>query len=77
MFNCVSFSFPCGILGQVWYLILLIPDLCRLSYFQFQKFIFSACVRNMLENMAFVIGMMNYVSYQFVLSGIDSRSPLE
>ena len=27
--------FPCGILGQVWYLIVLIPDLCRLSYFEF------------------------------------------
>ena len=23
----------CGILGQVWYLIVLIPDLCHLSYF--------------------------------------------
>ena len=34
MFNCVVFvTFPCGILGQVWYLIVLIPDLCRLSYF--------------------------------------------
>ena len=28
-------TFPCGILGQVWYLIVLIPDLCRLSYFYF------------------------------------------
>ena len=26
-------AFPCGILGQVWYLIVLIPDLCPLSYF--------------------------------------------
>ena len=26
-------TFPCGILGQVWYLIVMIPDLCRLSYF--------------------------------------------
>ena len=25
--------FPIGILGQVWYLILLIPDLCTLTYF--------------------------------------------
>ena len=23
-------TFPCGILGQVWYLIVLIPDFCRL-----------------------------------------------
>ena len=25
--------FPIGILGQVWYLIVLIPDLCKLTYF--------------------------------------------
>ena len=25
--------FPCGILGQVWYLIVSFPDLCFLSYF--------------------------------------------
>ena len=28
MFNCVFVTFPCGILGQVWNLILSIPDLC-------------------------------------------------
>ena len=33
MFNCVFVTFPYGILGQVWYLIVLIPDLCHLSYF--------------------------------------------
>ena len=34
MFNCVFVTFPCGILGQVWYLIVSIPDLYRLSYFE-------------------------------------------
>ena len=34
MFYCVFVTFPCGILGQVWYLIAAIPDLCHLSYFQ-------------------------------------------
>ena len=33
IFNCVFVSFQCGILGQVWYLIVWIPDLCHLSYF--------------------------------------------
>ena len=33
MFICVFVTFPCGILGQVWCLIVLIPDLCHLSYF--------------------------------------------
>ena len=27
-------TFPCGILVQMWYLIVLIPDLCHLSYFE-------------------------------------------
>ena len=31
MLNCVFVTFPCVILGQVWYLIVLIPDLCHLS----------------------------------------------
>ena len=31
--TCIVVSFPCGILGQVWYLIVLFPDLCRLSNF--------------------------------------------
>ena len=30
---CVC-HFPIGILGQVWYLIVSIPDLCTLNYFQ-------------------------------------------
>ena len=34
MSNCDFVTFPCGILGQVWYLIVLIPDLCLLSYLQ-------------------------------------------
>ena len=29
----VSLHFPIGILGQVWYLIVTIPDLCTLTYF--------------------------------------------
>ena len=33
MFDCVFVIFPCGILGQVWYLIVPIPDFYRLSYF--------------------------------------------
>ena len=33
MFNCVFVTFPCSLLGQVWYLIVSIPDICQLSYF--------------------------------------------
>ena len=30
---CIFANFPGGILGQVWYLIVSVPDLCLLSYF--------------------------------------------
>ena len=30
---CIFVTFPCGILGQVWYLIVSFPDLCHLSCF--------------------------------------------
>ena len=30
---CIFVTFPCGILGQLWYLIVSFPDLCRLFYF--------------------------------------------
>ena len=33
MFNCVFVTFPCGVLGQMWCLIVSIHDLCLLSYF--------------------------------------------
>ena len=33
-FECCDFvTFPYGVLGQVWYLIKSIPDLCLLPYF--------------------------------------------
>ena len=32
MFSYVFVSFPCGALGQVWYLIVSIPDLCLFTY---------------------------------------------
>ena len=33
MFYCVFVTFQCRVLGQVWCLIVLISDLCLLSYF--------------------------------------------
>ena len=32
MVSCVIVTFPCGVLGQVWYLIVSIPDLSLLTY---------------------------------------------
>ena len=33
--------FPIGIMGQVWYLIVSIPDLCTLTYFNFEDNTFA------------------------------------
>ena len=33
MFSCVFVTFPNGVLGQVWHLIVSIPDLCLLPYY--------------------------------------------
>ena len=33
MFYCVFVSVPCGVLDQVWYLIVSIPDLCLFTHF--------------------------------------------
>ena len=35
--SSVSLSLSLGILGQVWYLIVSIPDLCTITYFNFKK----------------------------------------
>ena len=35
MFSCVFATFSCGALGQVWYLIVSIPDLCLLTYYKY------------------------------------------
>ena len=48
MFNCAFVTFPCVILGQVWYLVAEIPDICRLSYFTVPSF-----DRNNLEGLDF------------------------
>ena len=37
MFNCVFVTFPFAVLGQVWYLFVLIPGRCLLPYFLIEK----------------------------------------
>ena len=41
MLSSVLDLFPCGVLGQVWYLIVSIPDLCLLTYYVQQGSVFS------------------------------------
>ena len=36
LFSCVFITIPCGVLGQVWYLIVSVSDLCLLPYFEWE-----------------------------------------
>ena len=38
-FSCAFVTFPCGVLSQVWYLIVSLPDLCCLTYFVHYNFL--------------------------------------
>ena len=40
---CVFVTFPCGILGQMWYLIVSFPDHCRLSSFESAQMCGNTC----------------------------------
>ena len=42
MFSCVFVTLPFNVLGQVWYLIVLIPVLCLLPYFVISEKSFQA-----------------------------------
>ena len=46
-FSCVFVTFSYGVLGQVWYLIILIPDICLHLYFE-------SFVRTKLSQVTFV-----------------------
>ena len=44
MFSCVHVTFPCGVLCQVWYLIISIPYICLLHYFDTTTITVSLCL---------------------------------
>ena len=60
---CISVTFPCGNLGQVWYLIVSFPDLCILSYF---KYITSPLI----------VTLLNWMRTVFCISVITLMSDL-
>ena len=53
---CIFVTFPCGILGQVWYLIILFPDLCRLSYFALILYLLLSGCRCSISLLRGVVG---------------------
>ena len=55
MFNCVFVTFPCAILGQVWYLIVTIPDFYHLSYLDAWKTFSFVCVNHISKTICHML----------------------
>ena len=53
MFKCDFDIFQCGILCQLWCLVVLIPDLCRLSYFS--RPIIAKCRSKVVKNATLLV----------------------
>ena len=60
---CIFVTLPCGILSQVWYLIVSIPDICLFSYF---KYIISPLI----------VTLLNWMQTVFCISVITLMSDL-
>ena len=63
--NCEICHFPIGILGQVWYLIVSIPDLCFLNYFLILcmniAYILKMCMKKIyIENNVFYTNLQHF-----------------
>ena len=56
MLNCDFVTFQCSILGQVWYLIVSISDLCRLSYLSQKRLYHLRLVQALHVIMIFTTG---------------------
>ena len=62
---CVFVIFLCGILGQVWYLIVSIPDLCPLSYLHlFLRMPYRICTFDIFD-------VTSHVSYMSIIKMED------
>ena len=59
--NCEFITFPIGILGQVWYLIVSIPDFCTLTYFFKNKTFSLSDIKLLLQ----YVSLQESLSYQY------------
>ena len=71
-------TFPCGILGQVWYLIVLIPELCRFLILRplFRLFL-SGCLRQVYLCFALwlCLFLMRFFPAYFLPANLRRRFP--
>ena len=62
--------FPIGILGQVWYLIVSIPDLCTLTYFFFIAAFWSPAWKGLTSWLVWVYSSLVFLSLSHVMSWV-------
>ena len=69
MFSCVFVNFPSGVIGQVWYFIVSIPDLCLLPYFQSRAALVVSAAASlvlMVQALSIFLVPMFYVDRKFL-----------
>ena len=69
MIYCVFVTSPCGVLGQVWCLIVLIPDLCLLSYFHI---VYLLTVLSLYLNCGIFLHIKSFLTNQYILNALMS-----
>ena len=64
MFSCDLVTFPCGVLGQVWYLIESLPDLCLLPNFNriHQSITRASSIMKLLDQLIDPTDFTNFIS---------------
>ena len=55
-FYCIFVTFPCGILGQVWHLIVSSPDLCLFSYYNTRTSAISDIIATVDKILRLIVG---------------------
>ena len=76
MFSCVFVTSPYGVLGQVWYLIVLIHALCLLSYFVLNYSSEGKACSSLGINSRRISTWLSFLKLQMAVKSLDSVKSL-
>ena len=76
MFSCVIVTFPCVVLGQVWYLIVSIPDFYLLNYIYHEWASIKNCLFMLSTKRRYSNQHTCYVQYNNISIGINNHKSL-
>ena len=72
MRSCVFVTFPYGVLGRVWYLIVSIPDICLLPYLVSLKGGMSSVLEEEINNT-----IQNVANFEIVIKFISTTAKIK